>query len=254
VLVEAKGTDREYTVRTLAGERKQTWRYPSRTECMVCHTRASNYVLGLTTLQMNKVHDYGGVRENQLRTLERLGVLRMDWAPEARNALKEDAKKKGMAEKDAAAWIQKRTATRLQRQPVKSSLLPKSPDRFPKLVDPYDATQDLEARARSYLHANCAICHVEAGGGNAMMELEFTTARDKMRTIDVPPNHHTFEFKDARLIAPGHPERSTLLHRLSIRGPNQMPPLATSQVDREAVKLLEAWIRQLKPPTPASDD
>jgi mono/diheme cytochrome c family protein len=193
VLVEAKGADREVTVRTVKGERKQTWHYPSRTECMVCHTRASSYVLGLSTMQMNKVHDYGGIKDHQFRTLEHLGVLRIDWAPEAKAALKEEATKKGMTEKEANAWVNKRTATGKQREPVKSSLLPKSPERYPKLVDPHDATQDLEARARSYLHANCAICHVEAGGGNAMMELEFSTARDKMRTIDIPPHHHTFD-------------------------------------------------------------
>ncbi len=28
--------------------RKQTWHYPSRTECMVCHSRAANWVLGLS--------------------------------------------------------------------------------------------------------------------------------------------------------------------------------------------------------------
>ena len=61
------------------GVRKQTWHYPSRAECMVCHSRAANWVLGLTELQMNKVHDYGKVRDNQLRTLEHLGVLRVSW-------------------------------------------------------------------------------------------------------------------------------------------------------------------------------
>lgn len=248
-LVEAKGTDREYTIRTADGERKQTWRYPSRTECMVCHTRASNYVLGLSTSQMNKIHDYDGVKLNQLRMLEHLGVLRFEWLTEARNGLKADAKRKKLSEKAASAWTAVREPAKDQREPVKSSLLPKAPDQYSKLVDPFDATQDLEARARSYLHSNCAICHVEAGGGNSMMELEFSRTHDKMQTIDVPPNHHTFDLKDARLIAPGHPERSTLLHRISIRGANQMPPLATSQVDREAVKLLEAWIRELKPTT-----
>src|SRR5437899_2569349 len=82
-LVPAEGTDRVYQIRDpkLAGAgRKQTWHYPSRAECMVCHSRAANWVLGLTTLQMNKEHDYGGVRDNQLRTLEHLGVFRVSEA------------------------------------------------------------------------------------------------------------------------------------------------------------------------------
>ena len=94
---------------------------------------------------------------------------------------------------------------------------------------------------------NCAICHVEAGGGNAQMELEFTTKREKTRILDVKPVHDTYGLAEARLIAPGHPERSVLLHRIAHRGAGHMPPLATSVVDRESVELLRAWITQLKP-------
>ena len=42
---------------------------------MVCHTRAANYVLGLSALQMNRAHDYGTTTENQLEVLERLGIF-----------------------------------------------------------------------------------------------------------------------------------------------------------------------------------
>jgi hypothetical protein len=37
---------------------------------------AAKYALGVTTLQMNKDHDYGGVVANQLATLEHLGVFK----------------------------------------------------------------------------------------------------------------------------------------------------------------------------------
>lgn len=36
------------------GIRKQIWQFLSRAECAVCQTRAVNYVLSLTTLQLNK--------------------------------------------------------------------------------------------------------------------------------------------------------------------------------------------------------
>ncbi len=103
------------------------------------------------------------------------------------------------------------------------------------------------ARARSYRHANCAPCHVEAGGGNAQMELEFTTPLEKMRVVGVKQVHDTYGLPDARLIAPGHPERSVLLHRIAHRERGHMPPLATSAVDREAVRLMHDWIKQLRP-------
>ncbi len=129
-------------------------------------------------------------------------------------------------------------------------MLAMSPESFPKLVDPYDKKADLTARARSYLHANCAICHIEAGGGNAQMQLEFFTSAAKAKFIDEKPLHHKFDLTDARIVAPGHPERSTLLTRLTRRGPStgQMPQLGTSLVDQEAVVLFREWIASLPPP------
>jgi glucose/arabinose dehydrogenase len=251
VLVDGKGLDRDFSIRGAAtadnpaGNRKQTWHYPSRTECMVCHSRAANFVLGLTELQMNKQHDYGGVRDNQLRVLEHLGVLRVNWMEETLAILRRDAEAKGIAEQQINEQLDRMTSTRLQREPVVSSLLPLAPEKLRRLVDPYDAKQEVSLRARSYLHANCSICHVEAGGGNAQMELEFTTKLDKMRLVDVKPVHDTFGLPDARLVAPGHPERSVLVRRMRHREAGHMPPLATFVVDREAVRLMHDWIKQL---------
>ncbi|HEY7310707.1 MAG TPA: PQQ-dependent sugar dehydrogenase [Gemmataceae bacterium] len=252
-LVESKGLDRDFSIRVKptadnpAGVRKQTWHYPSRTECMVCHSRAANYVLGLTEVQMNKVHDYSGVRDNQLRVLEHLGVLRVNWMEDTKNALRREFEAEGLSEKRINERLDRMTATRLQRGPVVSPLLTFRPEKYRRLSDPYDPKQDVALRARSYLHANCAQCHVEAGGGNAQMELEFTTKLDKMRVVDIKPVHDTFGLSDARLIAPGHPERSVLLRRLSHRDKGHMPPLATSVVDDEAVRVMREWIEKLKP-------
>lgn len=155
---------------------------------------------------MNRIHDYGGVRDEQLRTLEHLGMF-------------------GKSGKN-----------------LEPDRLPKRPKEYRRLPDPSDPMVSVEERARAYLHANCSQCHVQAGGGNAMIDLEFTTPLEKTRLIDVPPNHDTFGIKDARLIAPGLPERSILLHRIGCRGKGQMPPLATSQIDADAVALIREWI------------
>ena len=48
---------------------------PSRDECMICHTRAAGFVLGINTVQMNRVHDYGGDSDNQLRVLNHIGAF-----------------------------------------------------------------------------------------------------------------------------------------------------------------------------------
>ena len=121
-----------------------------------------------------------------------------------------------------------------------------SPDKYERLANFYDATEKLEARARAYLHSNCSICHVDAGGGNAQMQLEATTARDKMKLFDEVPLHDKFGLLDARLVSPGHPERSVLLHRVKLRGRGQMPQLATSRIDQPAVEMLTEWIKQME--------
>jgi glucose/arabinose dehydrogenase len=247
-LVDAKGMDREFRMAAAGAKRTLNWHYPSRTECMVCHSRAANYVLGLTELQFNKEHDYGGVRDQQLRVLEHLGVVQVNYWEDVRNRLRDDAKARGLSDEEANRHVDKLTATRDQRPPVTAtSMLSFAPEHYRKLVDPYDAKQDLTLRARSYLHSNCSQCHVEAGGGNAQMELEFTTPLDKTRLINVKPVHDSFGLKNSALVVPGHPERSVLLQRINHRDRGQMPPLATRVVDQQSVRMLEEWIRRMEP-------
>jgi mono/diheme cytochrome c family protein len=251
-LVASAGVDRDFTIAdptAPGGVRKQTWHYPSRAECMVCHTRAANFVLGLSTLQMNREHEYAdGVRENQLRVLERLGVLNNDYISHARDAVKRDLVRQGKSGKEADELAAQRISPAGQRKAGPSTLLNVPPERLPSMPDPYDATAELDKRARAYLHANCAICHVEAGGGNSQLDLEFTTAPAKMKVLDVRPQHDAFGIEDARIVAPGDPARSALLERLTRRGGGQMPPLASSLQDAEALKLIREWIAKMPPP------
>ena len=79
VLLGAEGLDRKIDVRDADapnGRRALNWHFPSRAECALCHTMASKYVLGVNTLQMNKVHGYGSVTANQLATFEKLGLFK----------------------------------------------------------------------------------------------------------------------------------------------------------------------------------
>jgi uncharacterized repeat protein (TIGR03806 family) len=200
-LLPAEGLSRTYTIRDSAapgGTREQTWRFPSRTECTLCHTMASKYVLGLTTLQMNKDHDYGEVKENQLAVLERLGAFK--------------------------------------------EKLPEPPERLPMLIDYQDPRADLNLRARSYLHANCAHCHRKWGGGNADFDLQASITLGATNAVNVPPGQGTFGLPDPRVLVPGDPERSLVYLRMKMEGLGRMPHVASSVVDREALDLLRAWI------------
>lgn len=204
-LVTSKGEDKEFAIkdpRAPNGIRKQTWRYPSRAECSTCHSRAANFVLGICDLQMNKMHNYGGVKDNQLRTLQHIGLL--------------------------------------------TNSLAKPLTELSKLADPYNPNEDLEGRARAYLHVNCSVCHIGAGGGNSKMVLSLTTKRDEMNLISARPQHDTFGIGNAMLVAPGEPGRSILYQRLSKRGRGQMPPLVITSVDEQALALFRDWISSLK--------
>jgi uncharacterized repeat protein (TIGR03806 family) len=185
------------------GRRDLVWRFPSRSECLVCHSRAAGFALGFNPQQLDCDRNYGGIIDNQLRTLEHIGVF--------------------------------------------EGPLPQTAEDNPRLVNPYDTSAPLEARVKSYLHVNCSACHVSEGGGNANMELGIATPLDKMRLLNEPPLHDDFSIPNARLIFPGDPERSILYQRISRRGTGQMPPLVSTEVDRQAVDLIREWIRGLAP-------
>ena len=106
---------------------------------------------------------------------------------------------------------------------------------------------------KTYLWVNCAMCHVGSGGGNSNLDLGLKTPLEKANLIDEPPLHGTMDVEDARLVVPGHPERSMLYTRVNTRGTNQMPPTSTNLVDDLGARLLFAWIERLeaKPETAA---
>jgi uncharacterized repeat protein (TIGR03806 family) len=77
-LVEAGGAEQSLVVTDVAapgGRREQTWRFPSRTQCMTCHNPWADVTLGFTLPQLDRAHDYNGIIDNQVRTLGHIGVL-----------------------------------------------------------------------------------------------------------------------------------------------------------------------------------
>ena len=114
-----------------------------------------------------------------------------------------------------------------------------------KLADPKDVTASLDQRARAYLHANCAHCHIRLGGGNAYFWLTADLALEKTVTLGTEPQHGDLHVPGAKVIDPGHPERSLIALRMAMLGPERMPRIASSVVDQEAVKLISEWIKSL---------
>lgn len=104
---------------------------------------------------------------------------------------------------------------------------------------------DVRAGARAWLHVNCASCHQPSGRGNAAIDLRFTTPLDQTGLVDVEPAQGTLGVDGARLLAPGHPERSILMQRILGERGGHMPPLGQKLVDRDGAELVERWIQSL---------
>jgi putative heme-binding domain-containing protein len=119
------------------------------------------------------------------------------------------------------------------------------PRNLARLVNPHDATQPLEARARSWLHANCAACHRNGAGGAVPSHLNIDKKLDTARVLDVKPTRGDFGLDDARVIAPGRPENSVLLWRIATEGAGHMPMTGSRTVDMAGVKLVRDWMVQL---------
>jgi putative heme-binding domain-containing protein len=121
--------------------------------------------------------------------------------------------------------------------------------RQPTLCDPADATRELDLRARSYLHANCGHCHRFGGGGSVDMELHAFVPLDKSKTVDMTPHQGAFDLPDAKIIAPGHPERSTLYYRMAKFGRGRMPRMGSDWPDEAGLWLIYSWINRLGGPS-----
>lgn len=119
------------------------------------------------------------------------------------------------------------------------------PADLPRLTDPADTTAPLEARARSWLHTNCANCHRPSGPTPSGMDLRYRVPLQDTGTCDALPLSGDLGIVDARIIAPGEPARSVLVLRTDRRDVHGMPPLATNLVDAEGVGLLSAWVESL---------
>ncbi|MFM8252919.1 MAG: PQQ-dependent sugar dehydrogenase [Planctomycetota bacterium] len=208
-LVEAVGRDQPLGDNT----QPQTWHYASRVECARCHNQWAEYALAFQIGQLNRDEHGPPVHDNQLRRLSQLKVIELPGV----------------------------TTTDEKPLPDRTWFA----DHFPRFANPYESRRSVDARARSYLHVNCAHCHRLGGGGTAYIELQHELPLEATKTLDVRPTQGTFDLTDARILAAGDPFRSTLFYRVAKTGSGRMPHIGSEIVDDEAVKLLETWIEQL---------
>jgi uncharacterized repeat protein (TIGR03806 family) len=75
-LLPAAGLNESIAIRDAQESHTQTWTYPGREDCVVCHNSHTQGPLGPKTRQMNREIRYpDGITENQLRRWNRLGLF-----------------------------------------------------------------------------------------------------------------------------------------------------------------------------------
>ncbi len=195
-------------ITTPAGVVAQTWYYPSPNDCLQCHTAPAGYVLGVNARQLNGNLTYpNGVTDNQLRALNRVGLLH----PAIDEA--------GLAG-------------------------------IPQMAGLSDLTASLEQRARSYIDANCAMCHLPGGTGPSF-DGRYDTALTNQSLIYGVVSKGSLGFDHVAIVTPKDVWRSILYDRMNTTNSRtKMPTLARNLIDTNAVNVIAAWINSL-PGTPA---
>ncbi len=220
ILADADGASRILVTRDpslTGGLREQNYRFAARQECVLCH---NPWVEAKTTIFGVQSASLLGVRAEQLNR---------DAAYEhgTQNQLEAFARL-GLLNADPVALR-----------------------KIAPLTNPHDEAADLNERARSYLHVNCAHCHQFNAGGVATIILSRDVPLAQAKLVDARPSQGTFGISDARIIAPGDPYGSILLYRMSKLAGGRMPRIGSHAVDDQGVRLIDAWIRQM-PETPTA--
>ncbi len=115
------------------------------------------------------------------------------------------------------------------------------PQTLTALVHPTDVSAPLETRVRSYLDANCVQCHQPGGGAQGFWDARIDTPLNDAGIINGPLMDYLGDVNN-RVVLPGSLSKSVLYTRIASMGAAHMPPLATSELNREAMALLSRWI------------
>ena len=74
-LLPPEGLEESIIINDSGVIRTQVWHYPSRNDCLACHTPAAGGALSFTTAQLNRDYVYGSVTQNQIQALGNAGYL-----------------------------------------------------------------------------------------------------------------------------------------------------------------------------------
>ena len=129
-----------------------------------------------------------------------------------------------------------------------ASTLPGDLHTLPSFPNPAtDSGTSLDARARSYLHTQCAECHNRAfGTAQGNFDLRYALSLADSRVCNTAPVTGDLGVPGAKILVPGDPDHSLLWLRVhSLEKGQRMPPLATSRLDTAGAALIRQWISSL---------
>jgi len=119
---------------------------------------------------------------------------------------------------------------------------------FNKMVNYFDNSQNMEARARSYLDINCAHCHIRGGSADTT-GLYLTLEEENTKHLGfykkpVATGKGSFNLRYS--IVPGKSEESILLARMHSLDPGiMMPESGRALRDEEGLEIISTWINSL---------
>ncbi len=188
-----------------------TWHYPSRIDCITCHTATmptttptSGYTIGPETIQMNRVATGDTTLVNQIDKFAALGLFEM--APS---------------------------------KPYKAALV--AP--YPGQSGSPPAAATLDERARSYLHANCAFCHRPDGKYNGF-DIRFDVPFKSTATCKGVPGKGEAGVAGSTLFTPMSSKSSVIWLRMHAPAGTdiRMPEIGSAVVDTLGTDLIGQWI------------
>jgi len=119
---------------------------------------------------------------------------------------------------------------------------------FNKMVNYFDNSKNMEARARSYLDINCAHCHIRGGSADTT-GLYLTLEEENTKHLGfykkpVATGKGSFNLRYS--IVPGKSEESILLARMHSLDPGiMMPESGRALRDEEGLEIISTWINSL---------
>ena len=176
---------------------------------------------------------YRAPNKNQCKECHQLNGVMTPIGPKARNmdlVVQYDSRKMNQLEKWAQlGWIDRDLV-------------------FNKMVNYFDNSQNMEARARSYLDINCAHCHIRGGSADTT-GLYLTLEEENTKHLGfykkpVATGKGSFNLRYS--IVPGKSEESILLARMHSLDPGiMMPESGRALRDEEGLEIVSTWIDSL---------